>query len=102
MSLFRIFCLVFALHLIPIGYVIFVSLQSPEGMMAWLLFLLLDFPLGSIYILIEPVIELNFWKYLIFLAVFFQIVGSFNWFLIVVLVRWIGRALDGRGGKPHR
>jgi hypothetical protein len=88
MSTLKVFCVVFTIHLIPIVYIFFVSLQ-PEGGMAWMLFAILDFPASLLYYFAEPLVGQldSVWQLAVAHAIFFQIVGSINWLLIYLAVK---------------
>jgi len=90
MSTYKIFWIFFLIHLLPVMYALFVISQSKEGVMVWLLFLLLDFPLSWLFFMVNPVIhwvsESGFWRFVLAPAIFFQIVGTVNWMLIYLAV----------------
>ena len=99
----RIAAIVFVIHLIPVIYILGVCIASSEGVMGWLLFLMIDFPLGWLFLpamaLLDLCTPLEVWfevKNIVFPAVFFQIVGTINWVIIVLFLRWLARLLFGR------
>jgi hypothetical protein len=94
MQLFKAFCIIFVLHLIPILYVVWLAANYSEAGNAWLLFLILDFPLSWLFIPIEPLIHVHsirydLWNLLLAPALIFQFLGCIHWLLIYMLVRFV-------------
>ena len=100
----KLVAIVFVLHLIPVSYAFCLCMTYSEAVMGWILFIIIDFPLG---LLIVPVDSLLFeylsvrsavvpdhiLRWVFFPAVFFQIVGTINWVIIVLCLRWLARLL---------
>jgi hypothetical protein len=96
--IFIAFCVIFILHLIPVSYVAWLVANYSEAGTAWLLLLLLDFPLSwSIFPLVSVIpIDSNqydVWNIQLALALFFQFIGSINWLLVYLLVCCLFKAL---------
>ena len=97
----RIVAIVFVLHLFPVIYVLGVCIAFPEGVMGWFLFLMIDFPLGWLFLPAMGLLDLctpleKVWfevENIVFPAVFFQIVGTINWVIIVLCLRVVGSVI---------
>ena len=98
----KLVAICFVIHLIPVLFVLFSIARTGEAVMLWLLFLFIDFPLAWLYIpvtlFVEPLFRPDiircptFWN-VTFPAIFFQIVGTINWVIIVLFLRWLVRPL---------
>jgi len=99
MSILKIFFIVFIVHLIPVVYIFFVSLQSGGGI-AWMLFVFIDFPASLLYYFTKPLIGPldSVWQLAVAHAIFFQVVGSINWLLIYLTVCWLVKFFRGEAG----
>jgi len=93
MTTVKIFWIIFAVHLIPVIWVSYCVARYPESSLLWLIFTLLDFPLGWLfyfaYDFIHWVSESDFWRFVLWPALFFQIIGTVNWLLIYLVARWL-------------
>jgi len=96
----RLVAIVFVLHLIPVIGVLWGCMVENEAVMLWLLFFFLDFPLGFLYLvgawMADPVFvwlgaDRSMMNNVVFPAIFFQIVGTINWVIIVLFLRWLSR-----------
>ena len=89
----RVFSIIFVVHLIPVLYIVFCCFYSDEGEMGWLFFPILDFPSSLLYGMVEPWIfkffNDTFIRFILFPAIFFQIIGVINWVAIVYIVKFI-------------
>lgn len=87
----RTILIVFLLHLVPVTWIFVLTCLNSECVMGWILFLLIDFPLGWLLIWGEPIYSLisddYFWRFQVFPALFCQIVGTLNWVLIICFFR---------------
>ena len=100
--------IIFVLHLIPVIYILCLCMQYSEAVMGWYLFLMIDFPLGWLWFPVDGLLNVSgFFTWLekvmdmdvmdiyilFFLPVFFQIIGTINWVIIVFVLRWSVRLL---------
>jgi len=94
MRLLKIFGIIFAIHLIPLTFVFWLVWNFTEAGTAWVLFLLLDFPLSWFYFPVAPIVDQitegwfwrELWRLHLAPAIFFQVVGCINWLLIYLFV----------------
>ena len=97
------------LHTLAVGVVaVFVALQLPQSelpVIAWLGFVVLDFPLSLLAFPIRPVLltalsparGVDSYRYVDFVAVpavLFAFLGGLQWFGIVSVLRWASRRKD--------
>ena len=97
----KLVTIVFVFHLIPVGYIFWASMTFDEGVMGWLLFLIIDFPLGWLivpvesmlfeYLSVRSAVVPDILQWTFFPAIFFQIVGTINWVIFVLCLRWLAR-----------
>jgi hypothetical protein len=103
----RITAIVFVLHLIPVSFGLWSVMTVQESVLLWLLFFAIDFPLGFLFIPVDFLLFEHFsvrsvivpdhiLRFSFFPAVFFQIVGTINWVIIILFLRWLARLLFGR------
>jgi len=104
----RLVAIVFVFHLIPVSLVFWSVMTVQESVLLWLLFFMIDFPLGFLFIPVDFLLFEHFsvrsvivpdhiLRFSFFPAIFFQIVGTINWVIIVLFLRWLARLLF----SPH-
>jgi hypothetical protein len=103
----RAVCIIFFIHLILVAFVARYVYAYSEASTLWLIFLLLDFPLSWLILIVHPFIDqisdCYFWRTTFALAIFFQTIGTINWLVIYMLVRkifmiWNNETTEHHGG----
>jgi hypothetical protein len=107
LQFWKLVAIVFVIHSIPVSLVLWACMIEGEAVMLWFLFFLIDFPLGWLlvpmfalfeYLSIRSAIGIPAPMFLnvVFPAIFFQIIGTINWVIIILSLRWLVWLISNR------